>query len=30
VLAGEWRKLNAGTVGIAVALAVFYGGGWAI
>lgn len=30
VLAGEWRKLNAGTVGIAVALAVFYAGGWAI
>ena len=30
VLAGEWRKLNFGTVGIAVALAVFYAGGWAI
>jgi AGZA family xanthine/uracil permease-like MFS transporter len=30
VLAGEWRKLNFGTVSIAVALAVFYAGGWAI
>jgi AGZA family xanthine/uracil permease-like MFS transporter len=30
VLAGEWRKLNIGTVCIAVALAVFYAGGWAI
>jgi AGZA family xanthine/uracil permease-like MFS transporter len=30
VLSGEWRKLNFGTVGIAVALAVFYAGGWAI
>jgi len=30
VLAGEWRKPNVGTVGITVALAVFYAGGWAI
>jgi AGZA family xanthine/uracil permease-like MFS transporter len=30
VLSGEWRKLNFGTVSIAVALAVFYAGGWAI
>jgi AGZA family xanthine/uracil permease-like MFS transporter len=30
VLSGEWRKLNVGTVSIAVALAVFYAGGWAI
>lgn len=30
VVAGEWRKLNIGTVAIAVALAVFYAGGWAI
>lgn len=30
VLAGEWRKLNVGTVLIAIALAVFYAGGWAI
>jgi AGZA family xanthine/uracil permease-like MFS transporter len=30
VLSGEWRKLNLGTVSIAVALAVFYAGGWAI
>jgi AGZA family xanthine/uracil permease-like MFS transporter len=30
LLAGEWRKLNFGTVSIAVALAVFYAGGWAI
>jgi adenine/guanine/hypoxanthine permease len=30
VLAGEWRKLNVGTVSIALALAVFYAGGWAI
>lgn len=28
--AGEWRKLNPGTVIIAVVLAVFYAGGWAI
>ncbi|MFK9857374.1 hypothetical protein ACJEQ8_26385, partial [Klebsiella pneumoniae] len=26
----EWRKLNLGTVIIAVALVVFYAGGWAI
>jgi len=30
VFAGEWRKLNVGTVAIAVALAAFYLGGWAI
>ncbi|MFS7249073.1 NCS2 family permease [Rahnella rivi] len=30
IFSGEWRKLNAGTVIIAVALVVFYAGGWAI
>ncbi len=30
IVAGEWRKLNAGTVAIAVVLAAFYAGGWAI
>ncbi len=30
IVAGEWRKLNVGTVAIAVALAAFYAGGWAI
>ena len=30
VFAGEWRKLNAGTVIIAIALVTFYAGGWAI
>lgn len=30
IFAGEWRKLNVGTLAIAVALAVFYLGGWAI
>ncbi len=30
IVAGEYRKLNVGTVAIALALAVFYGGGWAI
>lgn len=30
VVAGEWRKLNIGTVVIAIALVVFYAGGWAI
>lgn len=30
LVAGEWRKLNVGTVAIAVALAAFYAGGWAI
>ena len=30
LVAGEWRKLNIGTVAIAVALAAFYAGGWAI
>ena len=30
IVSGEWRKLNVGTVAIAVALATFYAGGWAI
>lgn len=30
LVSGEWRKLNIGTVAIAVALATFYAGGWAI
>lgn len=30
LFAGEWRKLNAGTVAIAVALVTFYAAGWAI
>ncbi|RPE04703.1 NCS2 family permease [Candidatus Pantoea deserta] len=30
LFAGEWRKLNLGTVIIAVALVIFYAGGWAI
>ncbi len=30
ICAGEWRKLNLGTVIIAVALVVFYAGGWAL
>lgn len=30
IVSGEWRKLNIGTVAIAVALAAFYAGGWAI
>lgn len=30
VVCGEWRKLNVGTVIIAIVLAVFYAGGWAI
>lgn len=30
IVAGEWGKLNVGTVAIAVALAAFYAGGWAI
>lgn len=30
VVSGEFRKLNTGTVAIAAALAIFYGGGWAI
>jgi len=30
IVAGEWRKLNIGTVVIAVALVAFYAGGWAI
>lgn len=30
LVAGEWRKLNIGTVVIAVALVAFYAGGWSI
>ena len=30
VISGEWKKLNLGTVLIAVALVAFYAGGWAI
>ena len=30
LVSGEWRKLNLGTVIIAVALVAFYAGGWAI
>lgn len=30
LIAGQWRELNVGTVLIAVALATFYVGGWAI
>ncbi|AVT57414.1 NCS2 family permease [Pectobacterium versatile] len=30
IFSGEWRKLNIGTVVIAVALVVFYAGGWAL
>ncbi|OSN08836.1 permease [Lonsdalea britannica] len=30
VFSGEWRKLNVGTVIIAIALVVFYAGGWAL
>lgn len=30
IVSGEWRRLNIGTVVIAVALVVFYAGGWAI
>ncbi|MEQ4530677.1 MAG: NCS2 family permease [Mixta sp.] len=30
LFAGEWRKLNIGTVIIAIALVVFYAGGWAL
>ena len=30
LVSGEWRKLNIGTVVIAVALVAFYEGGWAI
>ena len=30
LVSGEWRKLNVGTVVIAVALVTFYAGGWAI
>ena len=30
IVSGEYRKLNVGTVAIAIALAVFYEGGWAI
>ena len=30
LFAAEWKKLNVGTVIIAVALVIFYAGGWAI
>lgn len=30
LVAGEWRKLNVGTVVIGVILVAFYAGGWAI
>ncbi|VFS27181.1 permease yjcD [Enterobacter cancerogenus] len=30
LVSGEWRKLNIGTVVIAIALVAFYAGGWAI
>lgn len=30
IIAGEWRKLNIGTVIIAIILLIFYAGGWAI
>ncbi|GAA0353893.1 NCS2 family permease [Morganella psychrotolerans] len=30
IVGGEWRKLNVGTVLIAIALVAFYAGGWAI
>ncbi|MES2260120.1 MAG: NCS2 family permease [Pseudomonadota bacterium] len=30
IISGEFRKLNFGTVAIAISLAVFYAGGWAI
>ncbi|OON41683.1 permease [Izhakiella australiensis] len=30
IISGEWRKLNLGTVIIALALVAFYAGGWAI
>ena len=30
LFAGEWRRLNVGTVVIAAALVIFYAGGWAI
>ncbi|MDN0077383.1 NCS2 family permease [Crenobacter sp. SG2303] len=30
IIGGEFKKLNVGTVAIAIALAVFYAGGWAI
>ncbi|KEA50007.1 MULTISPECIES: NCS2 family permease [Mangrovibacter] len=30
IVSGEWRKLNVGTLVIAVALVAFYAGGWAI
>lgn len=30
IVSGEWKKLNVGTVAIAIALAAFYAGGWAI
>ena len=30
IFAAEWKKLNIGTVIIALALVIFYAGGWAI
>ncbi|ARJ42219.1 permease [Pantoea alhagi] len=30
IFAGEWRRLNIGTVIIAIALVIFYAGGWAL
>lgn len=30
IVSGEWRKLNIGTIVIAIALIAFYAGGWAI
>lgn len=30
VVSGEWKKLNVGTVLIAIVLVIFYAGGWAI
>nr|WP_197330085.1 NCS2 family permease [Ralstonia syzygii] len=30
IVAGEWGRLNVGTVAIAIVLATFYAGGWAI
>jgi AGZA family xanthine/uracil permease-like MFS transporter len=30
IVSGEYRKLNVGTVAIAIVLAAFYLGGWAI
>lgn len=30
IVSGEWRRLNIGTVAIAIVLVIFYAGGWAI